>query len=231
VRTDPALLSDTGTFSDATVYVKQELIRAAPEPGSRPQRRTIVTRVALLVLLAFAGCGGGGGGSEAAPADRAAAGCQAARVNHAPYPGGDERLHGIPWVRGEPRALDLVGLLWYWNEDRWGKSQRARIFTGGTAPEGYNAKVMWAFLAPSARDRGGGELVIEGRNLDGPGKFRDTFAAIGYEGQEGAPSYASIIDLPSPGCWRLTLKTGDLKAQVDLRAVRLPPRRPSSAGR
>jgi hypothetical protein len=52
---------------------------------------------------------------------------------------------------------------------------------------------------------------------------RQTFAEIWYEGQNGAPSYASIIDLPSPGCWRLTLTTGDLKATIDLRAVRLAP--------
>ena len=65
--------------------------------------------------------------------------------------------------------------------------------------------MLWAFLAPAARDRGGGQLTVEGRNMDAPGTFRDTFAAISYEGQEGAPSFASIIDLPSPGCWRLTL--------------------------
>ena len=78
--------------------------------------------------------------------------------------------------------------------------------------------MLWAFLAPAARD----QLIVEGRNMDAPGSFRDTFAAIGYDGQEGAPSYASIIDIPSPGCWRLTLTTGDLKAQVDRRA-RLAP--------
>ena len=189
-------------------------------------------RVVLFGVLILAGCGGG---SDAPPADRAAvsatpaaasptpAACRPARVHHTPYPGGDERLHGIPWVRGEPRSLEPVGLLWYWNQDRWGKSRTAWIFTGGTAPEGYNAKVLWAFLAPDARDRGGGRLTVEGRNMDAPGTFRDTFAAISYEGQEGAPSYASIIDLPSPGCWRLTLTTGELKAQVDLRAVRLSP--------
>jgi hypothetical protein len=46
------------------------------------------------------------------------------------------------------------------------------------------------------------------------------FAGIGYEGSGGAPSYASIIDVPKPGCWRLTLTTGKVTATVDLRAVR-----------
>jgi hypothetical protein len=72
--------------------------------------------------------------------------------------------------------------------------------------------------APSAKGHGGGEVLVEGRRLDGPGRFEARFSAIGYAGQEGAPSYASIIDVPRPGCWRLTLSTGKLKADVDVRA-------------
>ena len=61
---------------------------------------------------------------------------------------------------------------------------------------------------------------MEGHNLDGPGTFHETFAAISYEGQKGAPSFASIVELPTPGCWRLTLwTTGDLRGTVDVLAV------------
>ena len=63
--------------------------------------------------------------------------------------------------------------------------------------------------------------MIEGENLDGRGTFRETFAAISYAGQEGAPAYATGLDLPTPGCWRLRLTTGDLRASVDDQAVRL----------
>jgi hypothetical protein len=123
-------------------------------------------------------------------------------------------------VRGKPDA-GLVALLWYWPEN-WTKQRRreARIFTGGVAPAGYNVKILWAFLAPSAKRQGGSELVVEGDPLDGGRGFEQKFAAIGYAGQNGAPSYASIIDIPRPGCWRLTLETGDLRASVDFRAVR-----------
>jgi hypothetical protein len=188
-------------------------------------------RFALLAVLALAGCGGSDPpGARPAAAPTAApvepvvdAPCRPARVQHEPYPGGDRRLDLIPWMRGEPRELGLVGVLWYWNDEHWGKAKKAWIFTGGEAPEGYSAKVLWAFLSPAVKNRGGGELVIEGRNLSRAGRFRDTFAAIGYEGQNGAPSYASIIDLPTPGCWRLTLTTGDLRAHVDVQARRLAP--------
>jgi hypothetical protein len=109
----------------------------------------------------------------------------------------------------------LVALLWYWPED-WQKEhlREARIFTGGVAPAGYNVKILWAFVAREAKGRGGSEVTVEGRRLDGAGSFRQEFAAISYEGQEGAPSYASIIDVPELGCWRLSLSTGDLRAHV-----------------
>jgi hypothetical protein len=40
-----------------------------------------------------------------------------------------------------------------------------------------------------------------------------------YEGQDGAPSCSSILDLDEPGCWRLELITADLHATLDIRAV------------
>jgi hypothetical protein len=187
-------------------------------------------RAVLLVALLAAGCGGSDPVAKPAATPTAVpiepvatAPCRPARVHHEPYPGGDRRLDLIPWIRGEPRGLGLVGVLWYWNDEDWGKARKAWIFTGGEAPEGYSAKVLWAFLSPNVKDRGGAELVVEGRNLSRKGRFRDTFASIGYEGQNGAPSYASIIDLPTEGCWRLTLTTGDLRAHVDVRARRLAP--------
>ena len=148
-------------------------------------------RLVVLVLLAAAGCGESG-----APARRAAepvatpvepvatVSCRPPRVNHTPYPGGDEGMATIPWLRGQPRRHGLVGLLWYWPEE-WQGVRRARVFTGGVAPAGYSAKVLWTFLDPSARESGGGELVIEAENLTGPGRWRDTFSAISYDGQEG----------------------------------------------
>jgi hypothetical protein len=146
--------------------------------------------------------------------------CKPPQVQYTPYPGRGEGLSQLPWLRGEPHESGLVALLWYWPQS-WQRQQvrEARIFTGGVAPAGYNVKVMWVFLGRAARARGGSELVVEGQRLDGPGAFRDSFAAIGYAGAEGAPSYASIIDVPKPGCWRLTLATGALRAHMDFRAV------------
>lgn len=188
----------------------------------------------LLFAVAASGCTGSKSSSNPAGTTRpnatastgtgqtaSASPCHPSQVQYTNYPGSSEGLSRLPWVRGEPRDVGLVALLWYWPEN-WTKRhlREARIFTRGVAPAGYNVKILWAFLATSAKGRGGSELVVRGDPVDGGRAFEQEFAAIGYAGQRGAPSYASIIDVPRPGCWRLTLKTGALRASVDFRAVR-----------
>jgi hypothetical protein len=189
--------------------------------------RATATLVLLTAALAGNACSHSESASSPTPtetrkasSDSPAARCHPPRVEYSPYPGHGEGLDQLPWVRGEPSSSGLIALLWYWPEE-WSKKRlrEARIFTGGVAPEGYNVKILWAFLAPSAKDRGGSELVVAGDRLDGGGAIRQKFAAIGYAGQHGAPSFASIIDIPRPGCWRLRLTTGDLSASIDFRAV------------
>jgi hypothetical protein len=41
---------------------------------------------------------------------------------------------------------------------------------------------------------------------------------IAFSGQTG-PSFASIVDVPEPGCWRLDLSTGQLRASLVLLAI------------
>lgn len=92
---------------------------------------------------------------------------------------------------------------------------------GGTAPAGSPAtKILWAFLSPTAkRAFNGGTLIVQGQRLDGPAKTWQQFVSIGYDGQNGAPSYASIISLPAAGCWRVRLSAGGLRASVVFQAT------------
>jgi hypothetical protein len=159
---------------------------------------------ALMALVA--------GSSSAEPR----ASCLAARVNYTAYGGGDHRLDSIPWVGGTPGRYRLRGLLWYWR----GQRQRAWISLHGEAPQGGSTKILWAFLGEPAKTRAEGDLVVRGRRLDGRGTFRQHFGAISYDGQDGAPSYASIIDVPKAGCWKLQLTTGRVHVSVVFRAVR-----------
>ena len=151
--------------------------------------------------------------------------CRSAEVHYTHYPGSGQGLGSLPWIAGEPASQGLVGLLWYWPE-AWRASNvlQARIYAGGLSPGAqgtpHNMKVLWVFVAPAAkRDLTAGKLVIKGRRLDGPGKSWQQFTAIGYTGQNGQPSYASIVDLPTPGCWRLSLTAGGLHATTTLQAL------------
>ena len=147
--------------------------------------------------------------------------CPTARVQYRPYPGHGQGLSQIPWVRGEPADSELVALLWYWPPS-WTRRhlREARIFTGGVAPAGYNVKILWTFLAPLARSRAGRNLVVRGHQLDGSATFRQQpFSRISSTGPRGSASYASIINVPHTGCWRLDLRSRGLSGHIQFRAV------------
>lgn len=182
----------------------------------------------FVVMLAFVAATTVATGVAAAGASSRTPGseCRPALVHYTPYPGGAPGLGQLPWVRATPRGLGLVALLWYWpSEWRTQGIDRALIFPGGRspAPGGPNTKILWAFLSKKAkRTFGGGNLIVRGERLDGPGKTWQQFGGIGYAGQNGAPSYASIITLPTEGCWRLELGAGGLHASVVFEATSTP---------
>jgi hypothetical protein len=163
------------------------------------------------------------GGAAALPSAQAAS-CDTARVHYTPYRGRAPGLTGIPWVQGTSGGLELVGVLWYW-PTRWHaqRVQRALIYTGGETPggSGPTMKILWAFLSAKAKRLvDDSALIVKGERLDGTGRTWQQFTQISYEGQNGAPSYASIISLPTAGCWRLHLAAGRLRASVVFRAIR-----------
>jgi hypothetical protein len=180
-------------------------------------------RIVLLVSAALAAAVAGAVTARSSTATRTSE-CNAALVHYTPYPGGAPGLGQLPWVRGTSRGLGLVGLIWYWPTE-WREQQvdRALIYPGGKTPRGSNTKILWAFLSAKAKRLfAGGDLVIKGTRLDGPGGTWQRFASIGYAGQIGAPSFASIVTLPAEGCWRLQLGAGGLHAWVVFEATTTP---------
>jgi hypothetical protein len=173
--------------------------------------------VAALGVAALVAGSAAGAGSTAV-----ASPCPAAIVHLAPLPGVAGSLGRLPWVGATPSAQQLVGLLVYWPDEwRAQKVSRATIYTGGHTPAGTpNMKILWVFLAPQAKTApDAGKVVIKGRRLDGPGKSWQQFVAISYSGQNRAPSYASIVDLPTAGCWQLDLRAGSLHGTTVFRAI------------
>jgi hypothetical protein len=173
---------------------------------------------ALVCGAVLAGCAASAEPRHAAVPSAPPAACSPATVHHSAPAGLGGGLKRIPWIAGTPPDTRLVGVLAYWPR-RWRHVREARVYAGGMAPQGYSMKTMWAFLGPSAKRLAGEQLVVRARRMDGPGTWHDAFAAIGYEGQHGVPSYASIIALPRTGCWRLSLTTGSLRASMDVRSV------------
>jgi hypothetical protein len=181
-----------------------------------------VKRAAVVAILVFGACGGSSPPTpdRAVQIDLPPRRCEPAPVRYGPNPGPLPETDGIPWVAGGPRATGLIALFWFWPPEWFDdRVPRARIFARGAGPKGLNMKVMWTFSDPAARHEAGREVSIRGRRFGG-GRYRERFPAVSSGGPDVAPSYATVIELPRPGCWRLTATTGSLEGWVDIRAVR-----------
>jgi hypothetical protein len=154
-----------------------------------------------------------GGLASAAPAvseSTEAAAC-GARVHEEANPALGT-LSGGRWVAGSPRRSRLVGYL-FGGEVVDG---RFAVYTGGLNPGTRTSeKILW--IVPK-RKRVGPRLVISGR--------KDGSATVTYRRRLGEASsaqtpghlYPSILDLPVPGCWKLTLRTGKVSATLSVLA-------------
>jgi len=99
------------------------------------------------------------------------------------------------------KAGAVVGYLYAYGDELQERSpRRAALFAGGEGPNGEVEKILW-FVR-----RGGAGVSVGGRRLDGQGAFTRSFPKVGVPDARGGSYYASIIDLPSAGCWRLTVR-------------------------
>jgi hypothetical protein len=97
------------------------------------------------------------------------------------------------WLKVRPFRSGISGS-WSWKTPEGG----AMLYTGGKTPSGGNTKVLW-------RGRPlGGTLVVAGSRLDGQNTFRQEFRGAG--GPTAAGYWPSIVNVPEPGCWLLTVR-------------------------
>lgn len=137
--------------------------------------------------------------------ERAGAGpavvCPASRVHYEKPPSGNPQLAKLPWIAPEPRSVGLIGHLFYYSafpSVSWGKRHVPvlRIYSGGRSPDNrVNMKILWS--APDNLD--GRPLLVRGVRVGSA----DTFSQKLHIGP-------SILNIPRPGCWRLTLATGNV---------------------
>jgi hypothetical protein len=125
-------------------------------------------------------------------------------VHYAPYPGIEPGLGRVPWISSAPGGKFRAHLFFYDPAMfAWAKEHRvgARIFTA-REPRSINPKVLWITRAKGY----GRTLTISGRRLDAPGSFSDTYPGFG--------DYPSYVNVPAPGCWRVTVTTGRVSGRV-----------------
>jgi hypothetical protein len=169
-----------------------------------------------VVSALFAGLVIVGGSAAAAHVGRvqgsSAVRCPATLVHYQPFAGVETGLAPIPWIAASPVSTALVGHLFYYDRGNVWKQKAVsalHIYAGGESPDGrVNMKILWQLRRGSAPG-----LVVRGRRLDRAG-------SLVLRLQGGGVQFPSIIDVPSPGCWRLTLTAGKVVGQVTAIAVR-----------
>jgi hypothetical protein len=139
---------------------------------------------------------------------RAAPACDASKVQT----GGHPRLGDVRWLPATPSSSGIAAVRFV---TVFPGQDEAVIPPGGHFPGGPNTKFLWWTPKPS------GALQILGTRLDAAGAFRATFGpATGDVGTGGGQTiYPSIIDVPTAGCWGLTLRMGRRAGLVVFRVV------------
>jgi hypothetical protein len=125
-------------------------------------------------------------------------------VHYAAYPGVEQGLARVPWISSVPDGRFKAHLFFYDpTKFSWAKEHLlgARIFTTRKA-RSINPKVLWITRTKGYRQT----LTIHGQRLDAPGTFSGTYTGFG--------DYPSYVNVPTPGCWRVTITTGHVTGRV-----------------
>jgi hypothetical protein len=123
------------------------------------------------------------------------------------------RIPGIPEVHALPRSAASSATLFYFGQTpfRTLHPKTALISVGGRTSTG-STKILWWLPG------GNRTLTIAGSRVGEEGTFKQT----AHRSLGGAPSYPSIVNIPTAGCWRLTITSGRVAARVVFRAIELP---------
>jgi hypothetical protein len=169
----------------------------------------VLAAVALTLSLALAHTGRTRSFDGGARFARATPACEASRVHYERFHGPGSAPKTLPWVIAEPHSVGLVGHLFYYDaHNPWGKRHLSgwRIYTGGESPDKrVSMKILWT--GPS-RISNASSLLVRGTRIAPPAHFSHLL--------DVGPS---IVKVPSPGCWRLSLTAGRATTFLTVLAV------------
>lgn len=163
------------------------------------------TAVSALILAGLAGVGL----VQRAPAtasEVSESACHATTVRYGPVkqPG----LGDVPWLLAAPQARGVIASLVSYRvtsrDGRVNRSAGAVIWTRGE-------ELVWSHPTPDS------PATLIARQLDGSSSFAPELRAEG-------PLLHAAPRFPAPGCWRLTLLNGSIRASVVVRVVEPPAR-------
>ncbi len=160
--------------------------------------KTIVLRSLAVVAGAVVSLGL----SASSGARTASGACPMSHVRYGTYPRVEAGLAKVPWISSVPGGR-FKGHLFFYGAVPWARKHLlgARIFTTAK-PRTINPKVLWITRATGY----GSTLRIEGERLDATGSFSGTFKGFG--------DYPSYVNVPDPGCWRVTVTSGRISGRV-----------------
>jgi hypothetical protein len=172
----------------------------------------VLFAVALLPSLVLASGSARSSGWKRKTLTRATAGeaCEVSHVHYERFRGPGSAPKTLPWVIAEPHSVGLVGHLFYYAaHNSWGKRHLSgwRIFTGGESPDKrVSMKILWT---GPARISNASSLVVRGTRI-APAAHFSRVLDVG----------PSILKVPSPGCWRLSLTAGPATTFLTVLAVK-----------
>jgi hypothetical protein len=174
-------------------------------------KKAVVLAASLALVAAGSGLARGGAAHRTV---HSAIPCETTLVHYRPYQGAQPGLAQLAWIAASPVSNGVVGHLFYYdrlNVWRLKRLPRLRIYSGGQSPDGrISMKILWELRRGEAAS-----MLVLGKKLDRSRSFSQQLSpAVGSRTQ-----FPSIIDLPTPGCWRLTLKTGKTTGRVVFLAV------------
>jgi hypothetical protein len=117
------------------------------------------------------------------------------------------RFGQITWMQATPRTDGVAAILFVSTVPG---ADSAVIYTGGRTPEGWNTKFLWWSPHP------GPVLTITGRRIDAVGRFQQKFGSASAD--EGIV-FPSIVEIPTAGCWAVSVQTGRTAGLVVFQAV------------
>jgi hypothetical protein len=121
------------------------------------------------------------------------------------------RFGDVTWMPTTPRSNGIAAVLFV---STLPGADRALIYAGGRAPEGWNTKFLWWSPKPGA------DLTLAGWRLDGVGTFHQSFnSATGTSPPVMGPIFPSIVEIPMAGCWAVRVSTGGRSGLVVFNAV------------